>query len=178
MKNILITGEKQIGKSTLVNELLEIFQCQYAGYKTFPYKNVGIGYTYFLEDILSHEKAMISYFDDQGIKGIPETFSDLGVRCLKNALNCSCPVVVLDELGRFEKNNLDFIQCVENLLESHHFILAVLKDEPIPYIDKIKQREDCLLIHLNQTSYDHAKQRIISEYYKYEGRKNEVKKDI
>lgn len=178
MKNILITGEKQIGKSTLVHEIIDAFHFDYAGYKTYPYEDVGIGHTYFLEDMLSHEKAMISYFDGQGIKGIPETFSDLGVRCLKNALICPYHVVVLDELGRFEKNNLDFIQCVENLLESHHFILAVLKDEPIPYIDKIKQRQDCLLLDLNQMSYEQAKQRIISEFYTYEGRKNEVKKDI
>lgn len=170
MRNILITGQKQIGKSSLLTDILDTLQCDYTGYRTYLYENVEIGRTYYLEDVCSHERGMISCFDGQGIKGVPETFSDLGVRCLKNALLSSCQVVILDELGRFEQYNLDFIDCVEELLKSPHIVLAVLKDEPIPYIEKIKQRQDILLLDLNQISYEQAKQRIISEFYTYEGR--------
>lgn len=170
MRNILISGQKQTGKSTLLTDILEMINCEYVGYRTYPYEDVEIGKTYYLEDISSLERQMISYFDGSGIKGIPETFTDLGVRCLKNALESDCCVVVLDELGRFEQNSIEFIRYVNQLLDSHHIVFAVLKDEPIPYIEKIKTRQDCLLIDLNQISYNQAKQRIISEFYTYEGR--------
>ena len=39
----------------------------------------------------------------------------------------------MDELGRFERHNQDFIACVHDLLSSSKTVLAVIKDEPIPY---------------------------------------------
>ena len=50
------------------------------------YKRQGIGWTYQFVDIKTKERQPISFYDGFKIQGIPETFSTLGVQCLKNAL--------------------------------------------------------------------------------------------
>ena len=109
MKNIFITGDRQIGKSTLISHILSECQKEYVGYRTLPDQKVSMGYTYVMQDMTTQETMPISFYNGKRMMGIPETFSDLGVRCLKHALKSSCEIVVLDELGRFEQENLDFI---------------------------------------------------------------------
>ena len=75
----------------------------------------------------------------------------------------------MDALGRFERHNQDFIACVHDLLSSSKTVLAVIKDEPIPYLNEIKQRTDCCLYDLNTISFEEAFQAIIFQLQK-EGR--------
>ena len=163
MKNIFITGDRQIGKSTLISHILSECQKEYVGYRTLPDQKVSMGYTYVMQDMTTQETMPISFYNGKRMMGIPETFSDLGVRCLKHTLKSSCEIVVLDELGRFEQENLDFIESVYDLLDSEKWVIAVLKNEPISYLLQMKQREDCQLYDLNTLSFEQAEQMIISE---------------
>lgn len=172
--HILITGKRGSGKSTLLNQIIETLHFDYVGYRTEVYQNVKIGSTYQLVDVKTKESLPISYYDGLCIQGIPQTFSTLGVKCLTNALKAPEDYVILDELGRFERHNQDFIDCVNALLSSQKTVLAILKDEPIAYLEDIKKRKDCLLYDLNKQSYEDVFQAIILELKK-EGRKDESK---
>ncbi len=165
IRNILITGNRQVGKSTLLNHILTECQKEYVGYRTLPHIAVSIGYTYVMQDITTQETMPISFYDGKKMIGIDDTFSDLGVRCLKHALVCSSEIVVLDELGRFEQNNQAFIQAVHDLLDSEKWVFAIIKNEPIAYLEQIKQRKDCQLYDLNILSFKEAKQMIISKIH-------------
>ncbi|WP_154889951.1 nucleoside-triphosphatase [Longibaculum muris] len=169
MMNILITGKRHIGKSTLRQHIIETLQLDCVGFQTIQNENVGIGWTYQFVDIKTKERQPISFYDGLKIQGIPETFSTLGVQCLKNALYASEDYVLMDELGRFERHNQDFIACVHDLLSSSKTVLAVIKDEPIPYLNEIKKRTDCCLYDLNTISFEEAFQAIIFQLQK-EGR--------
>lgn len=155
--NILITGQKKIGKTTLVNHLLKEVDCQVVGFVTEPDKHFDIGNTYAMKDLLSRKKKAISYYDGERMRGIPDTFLGFGVNCLENALNHHQGLIIMDELGRFEKECQSFIQMVDKVLDADVFVLAVLKKEPIDYLEKIKHREDCILLDLDVISFEEAK---------------------
>lgn len=161
--NIFITGDRQHGKSTLVLDILAGICVDYDGFMTKPDKKYKIGTTYIMEDIITKETTPISKYDNGLIKGIPAAFSNLGIRCLDMCIHSSSKLVIMDELGRFEKNNWDFIERVITLLESNKIVIAVLKAEPIEYLDKIKARKDCIIYDLNQISYQKAYEDIISK---------------
>ena len=79
IRNILITGNRQVGKSTLLNHILTECQKEYVGYRTLPHIVVSIGYTYVMQDITTQETMPISFYDGKKMIGIDDTFSDLGV---------------------------------------------------------------------------------------------------
>ena len=121
-KNILITGRKNAGKSTLVKRVIEQFQ-GYAGFKTVPLKNYGLISTYQMYDFINKTSIPISKYVDNKIVGIPESFSTFGKKCLKNALDSNYSLVIMDELGRFERTSRDFLYYVNEVLNSDKICL-------------------------------------------------------
>lgn len=160
-KNFLITGDRQKGKSTLVSKIINESGLTHSGFKTIPYETFDFGCTYAMYDLNSKKQMPISYYDGKRVRGITTTFSNLGLECLKESLNSEALIVVMDELGRFERNNDDFITAVNELLDSDKIVIAVLKAEPIAYLDKIKLRNDCFLYDLNQIAFNKAYDEII-----------------
>lgn len=161
IRNFLITGQRNSGKTTLVNELLEMYHIDPAGYRTVPSKRYHSLTAYAMTDLLTGEQKDISKVVCGRIQGIEKTFSVFGVNCLKDALKSSKKTVVLDELGRFEKNCHIFLQCVNELLDSEKIILAVLKKESIPYLEQIKKRRDVLIFDLDTQDYYDVKKQLI-----------------
>lgn len=161
--NIFITGDRKIGKTMLVLNILNQINVLYDGFITKPDMEYEIGSTYIMEDIFTKKSAPISRYVNGMIQGVPETFSNLGVHCLNRCLKSSSEIVVMDELGRFERECQDFINSVLTLLDSNKVIIAVLKAEPIAYLDQIKKRNDCDIYDLNQISYLEAYEGIISK---------------
>ena len=161
-KNILITGSKNVGKSTLVQKILERFGILYVGFQTIPFEMFDAGPTYLMEDLVTKKQFPISKYDGKQIVGIPKTFSTFGKTCLQNAINSKYQFVVIDELGRFERTSYDFIDMVNKVLSSRKIVIAVLKAESIEYLNLIKRRPDCYLYDLDIMLFDDAYQDIIS----------------
>lgn len=160
MKNFLITGSRNSGKTTLIKALISSRLEMVCGYETVPQQHYEAGWTYKMVDLLSHEQRMISTVDDQRIKGLESTFRTFGVTCLEHCLHNDKAIVVLDELGRFEKNCDEFINVVNQLLDSQKIILAVLKKEPIAYLDQMKKRNDVILFDLDKQNFAEVKNAI------------------
>lgn len=162
-KNILITGSKKIGKSSLVHKILEEFEISCAGFQTLPLKRYDIGPTYLMEDLITKKQVSISKCDGKQIVGIPESFSTFGKACLQNAMNSKQLFIVLDELGRFERTSYDFINMVDKVLSSEKIVIAILKAEPIDYLTLIKKRSDCYLYDLDISSFNEVYDDIVSK---------------
>jgi nucleoside-triphosphatase len=94
--------------------------------------------------------------------GIEAAFETFGANCLKEAIDSTLNLVVLDEIGRFESNSKNFIQQLHNVFDSHKTVIAVIKKEPIAFIEDIKTRNDILLLDLDLISPDDVFHRVLS----------------
>ncbi len=148
-KNIAITGARQAGKSTLAHRLLEQLELPCDGFHTTVYDRTEMGPLYQLTDIRTGRSAPISRLAQGRICGIPETFETVGVRCLERALLGERAVLLLDEIGRFERNSPLFLRAVTRVLDSPKRVIAVLKKEDLPHIAAIRARKDTLVVDLD-----------------------------
>ncbi len=153
-KNVAITGERGAGKSTLAAWLLQTLGLPCAGFRTLRYAVTPAGPLYELVDIRTSERAPISELSDGAICGISTTFDGFGVRILERA---DAPVLLLDEIGRFERNSEAFLRAVHAALDSPKTVIAVLKKEDLPHIQQIKARSDTFLIDLDTCSRERAR---------------------
>ncbi len=148
-KNLALTGARQAGKSTLAEHLLTCLDLPYGGFRTTVYARTAAGPLYQLTDVITGETEPISHLTEEGIRGISAAFDGLGVRCLEGALRSDAPLLLLDEVGRFERNSPLFLQAVTRALDSPKRVILVLKKEELPYIADIRAREDTLVIDLD-----------------------------
>ena len=112
-------------------------------------------------DFINKTSIPISKYVDNKIVGISESFSTFGKKCLKNALDSNYSLVIMDELGRFERTSHDFLYYVDEILNSDKIVIAVIKAEKIDYLEKIKNRKDCYLYDLDEVSFEKAYQEVI-----------------
>ena len=157
-KNILITGAKNSGKSTLANWFLDLLDCKYAGFRTVQAFETDAGPLYEMEDILSGQKQLISAYVNERIRGIESAFEEFGVLLLENALQSDAPVILTDEIGRFERHCTRFLEQVQKIADSEKLGILLLKKEDLPHIQKMKEREDSLLIDLDEISREEARE--------------------
>jgi len=114
MKNIFLTGDIQVGKSTILNSFLLNFKGSIGGFKTEPIF-LDKGKTFILKS-LNHFNGKIEgnhyicKFSDAAGRLLPqvETFEGLGVSILKECLEKNPDVIIMDELGIFESHALNF----------------------------------------------------------------------
>lgn len=148
---IFLTGQKQIGKSTCINEFLEMCKPDVCGYKTLPYFEDGKRKGFYLHSLVTlDENDVIFSKDKETIEGV---FDGFGTKIL-NASNQD--LLILDEIGFLERNELKYLDVLINKIETYPNILGVLRKSNITYIETIKAMSDVIILDLDEISYDMA----------------------
>lgn len=160
--NILITGKPGTGKSTLALWLIEHLGQPWAGYQTVKAEDTPAGPLYVMKQVPGGACAPISRQAAGGIRGIPETFEVLGTQWVQAAVDGPCPVIVLDEIGRFEGQCEGFLAAIHGALDSPKLVIAVLKKEEHPHLRQLREREDSFLFDLDELSRLDARERLLS----------------
>ena len=164
MNNYLITGKKQVGKSTLIKRLCKDNNINPDGFLTLPqYNELGErqGFYYHSLSPIRVFKNNQLIFDEKKI--FANIFQELGEECLENTIKSDKNFIILDEIGRFERKEKKYIGLLNIILDSEKFVMGVLKKEDIEYINEIKKREDVKVFDLDSDS--------IEEVYKYLNKK-------
>ena len=145
--NILITGKKQSGKSTLARNIIEKFKFSIGGYVTLPLiENCNIvGYEMVKLPDKENRQTIITIDSDGKGQPNPSVFLTFGKDCVMDSLCCDYDFLLFDEIGRIERNTSVFISAINKALDSDENVLAVLKKEDIPFINEIKKRKDVKL---------------------------------
>jgi len=156
--NLLLTGVPGVGKSTLINKLLNRLAPQLK-------RSVGGYYTtrtvtdssrvFYLNDHRTGEQIRMASWQDGKLDVNYSAFDDFGVRSLSSALEIN-DIIVLDELGRFEEPCETFKSSVHAVLSSDKMVLGVLKVCDSPFIDSIKARDDVTVYTVTEQNRDAA----------------------
>ena len=148
-QHIVLTGAKQVGKSTLLERLLQHCTVPLGGFLTRSTPRQPDGtHSVYLYPAGSTERPTETqnHIGDAcfGLKTThPEVFETLGVQYL----SCNhAGLIVMDELGFMESDAKNFCRAVLNLFDGDTPILAVCKDKPgIPLLDAVRSHPNTKL---------------------------------
>lgn len=153
-KHIFLTGEKQSGKTTVLEKSLAQLEMEMFGYQTKPYEIAGQRkghYMHCLSPLEAFENDFPISIRVAEKKSIPvtETFETLGVRILEQAKSSS-GLLVVDELGRLERDAVEFQQMLFACMDVLPLVVGVLQKTNAEFIAAIKQRADVQIIEVNE----------------------------
>lgn len=160
--HILITGERSVGKTTVVEKILSKVDFQPVGFRTSPQfdnKNQLVGFamldlSMFNNGSIEHEH-IIGYTDGVKWEACPETFEDYGVSLLEDAIKHKNTFILMDELGFFESDAKTFQEKVMACLEQTEIqVVAVVKKVHTEFLDAVRGHRNTELFHVNYENRD------------------------
>jgi nucleoside-triphosphatase len=157
MKNIFLTGNIQVGKSTILNSFLTNYSGAIGGFQTKPHFTSENERVYVLKSMNSFSKIkeddkLICFPSGKGgrLLAITDTFEQLGVKILQECLIYEPNLIIMDELGVFETEALNFQEMVHKCLSSSIPVLGVIKNKANPFLDGLRSRKDIIIINVTK----------------------------
>ena len=160
MKNIVICGDRQVGKSTLVSRLEELITVPVYGFRT---KSMVIredgGHDVYIfrasdkERKLSEGNLLASC--GAGEMNInKEVFETLGVQYIREAEEGG--VIIMDELGFMESDAFGFQKAVLDALDGEIPVIATVKsgDPDNEFLNKVRTHENADLYMIDENNRD------------------------
>lgn len=150
IRHIFLTGEKQVGKSTLWSKVLERSGMKPGGFQTLEYLVNGTFRGYRLHGLGRTPAALgndvpVSVFLRRKLHlAVPGSFDIFGAELLRLALEDG-GFILMDELGIFERDAAAFRQAVVDCLNGDCHVLGVLQKADDPYLEEILNRPDVLV---------------------------------
>lgn len=147
-RHIFLTGEKQVGKSTIWQTLLA--EREHTGFVTEPFFVQEVKRGYILHSMIDLPDMMndvpcVVRVNARRQTAVPPVFEGAGVRSLELALESDTPIILMDEIGKVERQCNTFLDAVRRCLddESHH-ILGVVQRGDTPLQREIMTRNDII----------------------------------
>ena len=168
-RHLFLTGDKQVGKSTLLHRLIEALHLDCSGFETqaFFLNGERRGFT------LHGRVEMPPYRNDciccariEEKRAVPvlPVFEENGVLILKRSLASPAPFLLMDELGRLEREASGFIAQVEACLDADKRVLGVLQKCNSAHVARIAQREDVTVLTVTPENRDELFEMLLSIY--------------
>lgn len=164
-KHILITGDVQVGKSTLLRRFL----CRHSDWKVGGFRTVtfwqneakGIGTVHLLPakggECCAENACAIR--ENRTARAIPGAFDRLGPPLLAPD---AYDVLLMDELGVLEQDALKFRQAVLGALHGEIPVYGVIKPKHTPFLDEIRRNPSVQLIELRAEDREAAWKRLLT----------------
>ena len=158
-KHLFFTGDKQVGKSTLLRRLIDSKQLDCAGFETQAFYLNGER-----RGFLLHGRVDMPPFENDCIvcarigekKAAPvlETFNQNGVNILLRSLESDSPYVLMDELGRLESRAEAFCAQVLKTLDGEKRVLGILQKCDSALVNAIMTRSDVTVLTVTPENRD------------------------
>ena len=164
---ILVCGDINAGKSTLVEKLLHDMNEKPRGYITVRMPEVDGVSNVYLYDIANpparvEDAEVILSFSEGKREKYPEKLETLGVRYLSDIPEGS--VVVLDEIGTLESACPEFQKAVMRILDGSYTVLASVKAQNTEFLRAVRKHPDCDLYIITPDNRDKLYEQIKEEY--------------
>ncbi len=164
--NILITGKPGIGKTTLIQKVVEKIKLPCQGFYTREirdHQENRVGFEIITLDgktaLLAHEHHLTPHRIGKYFVNV-DNINRVIVQCIEQAIE-QAQVVIIDEIGKMELFSPLFQQAVLKALVSPKKVLGTITIANLPVIKKIKSRPDVMLINLQRNNQKEAYQYIV-----------------
>ena len=164
---ILLCGDINSGKTTLIQRLLADMSAAPRGYITVRMPEVDGVSNVYLYDIANppervEDAAVIMAISDTGTEKHPERLDTLGVQYLTDIPAGS--VVVLDEIGSLETASPEFQKAVMRILSGDYTVLAAVKAANTDFLRAVRRHPDCELYIITPDNRDALYAQLKEEY--------------
>ena len=148
-RHIFLTGEKQIGKSTIWKKVLEELGVEYQGFRTFPFEINGERRGFYIHSFgpvpegYVNDVPISSRAKPVGAIPVSDAFDTFGADVLYQAAASENEnIILIDELGRLERNAKKFQEAAIKCLDSGKLVIGVLQKTESGFLEGIKKRSD------------------------------------
>ena len=156
---LFLTGEIQIGKSTVIEKTLTLLNITYGGFKTYfgPDRGSGDRLLYLNAadepNVFTEEKGIVRFR-----KGCPtwidtDKFDAYGVELIR-AARASADLLLMDECGNFERDARKFQQEIIASLDDDQPVLGVIKLASSGFTDELRNHPKVKLITVTRENRD------------------------
>lgn len=169
--HIFLTGEIQVGKSTVLAKTLKLLNIRYGGFKTYFGADRGAEerclYLNAIAEPDNYEltSTVVQFRKDAGPLVLTEKFNSTGVELIKSACNHS-NLIVMDECGNFEREALAFQSEIIKTLDQNKPVLGVLKLDSSGWTDLIRNHPKVKLITVARQNRDALPEVLAQHFFK------------
>lgn len=155
-----------MGKSTIINKILTGYPGCVCGFRTLPYYEQGQLNGFYLQPMIKELCSEQLFFIGRCLENnrwevFPEVFVTLGVDALDQCLKQKPDLIVMDELGFFERDAFKFHRKVFEVLDSTIPVLGVIKQADIAFLNTIRERRDVEVITVTEENRDDLHKAIV-----------------
>jgi nucleoside-triphosphatase len=153
--NIFLTGQIQIGKSTVLNKVLSLLEykkaAKFGGFSTFHISECrDVFIAAFGEEKIIDDAHKIATWQNNCMQPHDDVFNQLGKNILQNSK--SADFIIMDELGYLEKNAESFKQEVFQCLQSNIPCIGILRKANIAWHQPIYQDDNTKIIEVTSAN--------------------------
>ena len=162
MNHIFLTGEKGVGKTTLLHSILGQLQGNIGGFQT---KWMGdnlhlLGYGEQLESCTMSNRVAFRYLT--GAISVPEHFNEISKELFSRGEDFD--VFVMDELGYLERDALEFQKRVLAQLRKNIPVLGVIKPIDTEFLNAVRQMEHVSIVTITQDNREELTGKLLKKY--------------
>ena len=162
--NYFLTGEKGIGKSTIINAVIDNFTGKIGGFKTVRKHNddgrISFHFLNVANDESPNNDNLLFYrSENKNKEDITNKFNNFS-SALDDFENFD--IIIMDEIGPNEENASIFKEKILNVLDSDKLVLGVLQKADSRFLDSIKNRIDTKVYTVTEENRQEIKKEIIN----------------
>lgn len=168
-KHLFLTGEKQVGKSTILRSLIEAASLNCSGFETRAFYLDGERRGFTLHgrvDLPPYENNCICCARIEEKRSVPvlPVFDENGAKILQISRTSSAPYILMDELGRLERHADTFIREIYACMNSDKRVIGVLQQCSSAHVEAISRRDDVTVLTVTPENRDTLLIQLIDEF--------------
>ena len=150
--HLFLTGDKQVGKSTLLNRLLDYWNLPAAGLRTRRFLIDGQLKGHCLESLLPdwpeelNRIPCVIRLNANRCTGVIPAYDQVGAAMLKASRQSNARLILLDELGKTERTAEAFMAEVQACLDGPIPVVGVLQNCDFPLKEQLLARADTRIV--------------------------------
>ena len=143
--NIILTGPKQCGKSTVIKKFLQVYKGSVSGFISEFDDRASDTRQLIIRNISSDNKICAVKWKDGKANVNYDAFNEFAPKLI----DVNSRLILIDELGKFEASCIKLQDAVEEAFSSSANVIAVLRLDAPGWINELKLREDTLVFNVN-----------------------------